>query len=200
MSNIELSPLAPGCLPSTVRIAFKRTSLTQESVERCKPEHRQRAIECNARHNQAESIAPIDAKALTDNCIHLSIEIRFVSIHFFFGLQWQKYLDAIAKADCAAALKRVITAPPPENVKDAGLPCKDNGLNEEVQEFWFASSQSTVSAKLTDSLSGDAKLAFWLEKQEFLRIQEEMEAKQQADEKAKASATQPQSEQPQKSS
>ena len=38
--------------------------------------------------------------------------------------QWDKYLENIAKADCAAALRRVLSSPPQINVKDAGLKCE----------------------------------------------------------------------------
>jgi hypothetical protein len=94
----------------------------------------------------------------------------------FIEKQWQTYLDNIDKADCAAALRRVIGQPPPMNVKDAGLPCKDNGLNEEVQLFWFASDGETHSAKLVGSLEGQAREEFWAEKKAILAFFEKDEA------------------------
>jgi hypothetical protein len=51
---------------------------------------------------------------------------------YFVEKLWQKYMDDLAKADCAAALKRVLTTPPPMNVRDAGFPCGDNGAYGEV--------------------------------------------------------------------
>jgi hypothetical protein len=45
-----------------------------------------------------------------------------IETHFISG-QWKKYIDSIASADCAAALRRVLSQPPCINVKDAGLPC-----------------------------------------------------------------------------
>lgn len=107
--------------------------------------------------------------------------------HFIQG-QWQKYLDSIAAADCAAALRRVLSAPPPINVKDAGLPCKDNGYNEEVQSFWFSSDKQVHSAKLVGSLEGEARDKFWSEKQAFLtatELQEELAKAEAAKEKEK---------------
>ncbi len=62
------------------------------------------------------------------------------------------------------------------NVKDAGLPCKDNGLNEEVQLFWYSSDSSTHSAKLVGSLEGQAREEFWVEKKSILAVFEKIEA------------------------
>ncbi len=42
----------------------------------------------------------------------------------FIDAQWGKYLENISKADCAAALRRVLSAPPQINVKDPGLKCE----------------------------------------------------------------------------
>jgi len=96
------------------------------------------------------------------NCIQTS----------FIGEQWQRYLDQLAKADCAAALRRLITTAPPLNVRDQGLPCKGNGYDDEVQLFWYASNNSTGSAKLKGSLEGEERKKFWDEKKAFLTATE----------------------------
>lgn len=103
--------------------------------------------------------------------------------HFIGGL-WQKYLDNIAKADCAAALRRVLSAPPLINVKDPGLPCPDNGNNEEVFQFWYASDKAPHSARLKGSLVGADRDAFWAEKQAFLTATELQEELTKAEAKA----------------
>jgi len=103
----------------------------------------------------------------------------------FIEKQFQTYLENIAKADCAAALKRVITNPPPINVKDPGLPCTeeqgggveggDERGNGEVEKFWFLSDGKEHSAKLKGSLLGEERDKFWAEKKEFLTATEEEE-------------------------
>jgi hypothetical protein len=93
----------------------------------------------------------------------------------FINRQWQTYLDNMAKADCAAALRRVLSAPPPQCVKDAGLPCEDNETGE-VYEFWFASTNEIRDAKLKDALEGAERDAFWAEKKAFLEGMEQEEA------------------------
>lgn len=96
----------------------------------------------------------------------------------FIAQQWQTYLDNISKADCAAALRRLITKPPPINVKDAGLPCDDNTTDDsdsergegEVHSFWYASDGGEHGAKLVGSLVGEERRRFWEEKKDFLTV------------------------------
>ena len=104
----------------------------------------------------------------------------------FLANQWQTYLDNISKADCAAALRRLITKPPPINVKDAGLPCEDNSAAEddtergegEVHSFWYASDGAEHSAKLSGSLVGEERQRFWQDKKDFLTVTEVEEERQ----------------------
>ena len=104
----------------------------------------------------------------------------------FIAQQWQTYLDNISKADCAAALRRLITKPPPINVKDAGLPCEDNATTDddpergegEVHSFWYASDGAEHSAKLAGSLMGEERSRFWEEKKDFLTVTELEEERQ----------------------
>ena len=104
----------------------------------------------------------------------------------FIAQQWQTYLDNIAKADCAAALRRLITKPPPINVKDAGLPCEDNSTADddtergegEVHSFWYASDGAEHSAKLHGSLLGEERRRFWEDKKDFLIVTEVEEERQ----------------------
>ena len=65
-----------------------------------------------------------------------------------------------------------------------GLPCKDNGLNEEVQLFWYSSDKQTHSAKLEGSLVGKEREDFWSEKKAFLAITEQEEERQKAEQAA----------------
>ncbi len=58
---------------------------------------------------------------------------------YFISGQWQSYLDNVdkASADCAAALRRLLTQPPPLYVKDAGFAkCKQGDVLGEVHQFW----------------------------------------------------------------
>ena len=104
----------------------------------------------------------------------------------FIAQQWQTYLDNISKADCAAALRRLIVKPPPINVKDAGLPCEDTTTaadeaergEGEVHSFWYASDGLEHSAKLDGSLLGDDRRRFWEEKKDFLTVTEVEEERQ----------------------
>jgi len=104
----------------------------------------------------------------------------------FIAQQWQTYLDNISKADCAAALRRLITKPPPINVKDAGLPCEDNSTTDddiergegEVHSFWYASDGGLHDAKLNGSLMGEERRRFWEEKKDFLTVTEVEEERQ----------------------
>ena len=98
----------------------------------------------------------------------------------FIAQQWQTYLDNISKADCAAALRRLITKAPPINVKDAGLPCEDSTSapsdpergEGEVHSFWYASDGAEHSAKLQGSLVGSERQSFWEDKKGFLAATE----------------------------
>jgi len=89
--------------------------------------------------------------------------------------QWANYLEQIAKADCAAALRRVLNGPPPINVKDQGFPCEGEGATGEVYQFWYASDNEVHCAKLMGSLIGTERDAFWAEKQAFLTATEREE-------------------------
>ena len=117
----------------------------------------------------------------------------------FIEKQWETYLSNIAKADCAAALRRVITNAPPINVKDAGLPCEDTAEEGgtaggaergkgEVESFWFCSDGQPHSAKLKGSLTGEERQRFWREKKEFLTATEEEEERQKRETAAAAGA------------
>lgn len=94
---------------------------------------------------------------------------------YFKQRQWEQYLDHVHKADCAAALRRILNKPVPTNVRDKGLPCDNE--NGEVYQFWYAS-EGLVSAKLENAPEGSDRDTFILEMQEMLeafRIAEENE-------------------------
>lgn len=100
--------------------------------------------------------------------------------HFING-QWQKYIELIEKADCAAALKRVITTPPPLHVKDAGYKCEEEqNPTGEVYKFWYAKDNQEHSSELKGCLQGEARDKFWAEKKEYMHA---MELAEQADAK-----------------
>jgi hypothetical protein len=82
---------------------------------------------------------------------------------FFIKQQWQKYVDDLAKADCAAALRRSLAKPPPVNVADKGLPLPDTTstgtkATGEVHSFWWCNTDTVVSAKLDGSITGSVLL------------------------------------------
>jgi len=94
----------------------------------------------------------------------------------FIKKQWALYLEKLSKADCAAALKRILSNPPPLNVYDEkGLPCKGDGSTGEVHLFWYSSDNGTHSAKLKDSLEGQERRDFWEDKKRFMTEQEILE-------------------------
>lgn len=106
----------------------------------------------------------------------------------FIANQWQTYLDNINKADCAAALRRVLSNPPPINVKDAGLPCEDSATGE-VHSFYFHSDGQVHSAKLANSLTGEEREKFYADKKAFLTATEVEEASKQTNGTTETNAT-----------
>jgi len=102
----------------------------------------------------------------------------------FIKRQWADYLHQFEKADCAAAVRRLL-ASTPLRVKDAGFPlCKDNGYNGEVQALWWGGSNTESDAKLVSAPEGAARQAFVEEKQQHARALEVAEAAAKAAESA----------------
>jgi hypothetical protein len=102
----------------------------------------------------------------------------------FIAKQWDLYMENLAKADCAAALRRLLSAPPPLMVSDAGFKVAELNNSGEVARFWFASTNSEISAKIDKAPEGDAREKFWAEKKAFLTQQELIEEQAKKDKKA----------------
>lgn len=94
---------------------------------------------------------------------------------YFIDKQWEAYLKKIADADCAAALRRILSKPPPLNVQDKGFA---SDTNEEgiVHKFWFSNIQKEVSAQLKNTPLGEDRDRFWSDQQENLIALETAEA------------------------
>jgi hypothetical protein len=90
---------------------------------------------------------------------------------FFKAQQWAKYLELFEKADCAAALRRVMSKPPPVTVHDKAF-ASDNNAEGVVSSFWYASTGSEESAKIVGALEGAARDEFWKEKTAALEAME----------------------------
>jgi len=135
-------------------------------------EHKSPAGDCVYCCDEINPSTYVEYRAVSDGPWFPSVYCSGCLKAHFIESQWAKYLENVEKADCAAALRRLLSCPPPLNVKDAGLPCKDNGHNDEVQLFWYSSTKSEGSAKLKDSLEGEARLNFWQEKKNFLAATE----------------------------
>ncbi|AYV84473.1 MAG: hypothetical protein Hyperionvirus26_28 [Hyperionvirus sp.] len=78
---------------------------------------------------------------------------------------WTKFIGLIDKADCAAALKRLIDRPPPINLRDPE--CFPNG---DVELFYFDDTEQ--SAKLHGSLTGEAHVELWNKLKDNLKLME----------------------------
>lgn len=85
---------------------------------------------------------------------------------------WERYVKLIEKADCAAALKRLINIGPPINIRDPdGIPCDNE--SKEVYIFYFNDSEQ--SAKLVGSYVGEDRTKWWDELKETHKKFEEKE-------------------------
>jgi hypothetical protein len=94
---------------------------------------------------------------------------------FFIDQQWAKYLKSIAEADCAAALRRVLSKHPPLYVTDKGF-ATDESAEGVVGQFWFSNSNAVHSSKLKDALEGQERDRFFEEKKLGLAALEAAEA------------------------
>lgn len=98
-------------------------------------------------------------------------------IQYMIENNWSIYLNGIAKADCAAALNRLIVHGPPINIRDPVgfidpnnckaikdpkgiiLNYQNNDVTLEVKEFLH--DNIIISAKLKDSYQGEQRLTWW---------------------------------------
>lgn len=97
---------------------------------------------------------------------------------YFISAQWNNFLDLIKKADCAAALKRLLAQDPPKRVRDAGfVKCKETtGNNNEVIAFWDYKAKKEFSSALTNVPSDEEYDSFVKEQRMILAGLEEVEA------------------------
>jgi hypothetical protein len=81
-------------------------------------------------------------------------------VSYLLTLQFKKYVEDVAKSDCRAELRRLLTKGPPVNLKEeVGLPTPDG--SGEVYRLWFSSDKEEHSAKLEGSLEGEERKAWW---------------------------------------
>ena len=93
----------------------------------------------------------------------------------FIMKQWSRYLELVHKADCAAALRRLLSKPVPTHVSDRGF-ASDENPEGRVHSFWFSDQDRIVSARLEGSLEGEALEAFVKQQHEMLAAFEVAEA------------------------
>eukprot|EP00823_Brevimastigomonas_motovehiculus_P004218 TRINITY_DN271_c4_g1_i1.p1 TRINITY_DN271_c4_g1~~TRINITY_DN271_c4_g1_i1.p1 ORF type:complete len:169 (+),score=47.54 TRINITY_DN271_c4_g1_i1:71-577(+) len=88
----------------------------------------------------------------------------------FIDRQWTTFNDLLVKADCAAAVRRMLKVIP-RRVRDpaAFTECKENGMNDEVALFWFASTGQEVSSALKGAPQGKDMEKFLAEKEEYAK-------------------------------
>ena len=125
-------------------------------------------------------------------------------VSYLITTQFNKYKDSLANTKCKAEMRRLVEAGPPVNVYDkTALPCesesegkgeekdststststtKDTSKNGEVVALWFMSDGKEHSPKLSGSLVGEARNAYWAEVKAFYSADEPDEDKGAQDE------------------
>ena len=69
-------------------------------------------------------------------------------------------MDKVQKSDCAAELRRLMTAGPPIYIKDDhGFPLEEGDTH--IVKLWFASDNTERSAKLKGAVEGDEREQLW---------------------------------------
>ena len=105
-------------LPRVHRHTFhRRTGPRARQRQRANPTNQH----AKPHHVKSDEIRSVES--LDPNWLRCCSTFRLL-VFALVSAQWAKYLENIAKADCAAALRRVLSAPPQVNVKDAGLKCE----------------------------------------------------------------------------
>lgn len=105
-------------------------------------------------------------------------------IKFMLSSQWEKYVESLGKASCAAERRRLVARGPPATIRDRiGLEVPDG---ETVADLWYASDKEIHSAALEGALVGDELKKWWEEIQAF-KFDDEEEKKAAEDKKTEAS-------------
>lgn len=130
-------------------------------------------LECMCCFGDIDASCYVEYKAVAEGK-WLRSKFCEICVTYLLKSQFQKYKDTLAKSKCQAEMRRMVTAGPPVNVKDAvALPCgEDEGVigdshNGEVHSLWYSSDGEVHSAKLEGSLEGDARERYWQEIREF---------------------------------
>lgn len=93
-------------------------------------------------------------------------------IQYLISTQWERYVDSVDKANCAAELRRLLELGPPINLREKSFIC--NNERSEVYKLYYDSGEQ--SAKLNGSLTG-VELDDWLKnQQETLLLIEKFES------------------------
>mmetsp|Transcript_19750 Transcript_19750/g.31631 ORF Transcript_19750/g.31631 Transcript_19750/m.31631 type:complete len:169 (-) Transcript_19750:214-720(-) len=106
----------------------------------------------------------------------------------FLRENWANYLRDVAKAaaDCAAAVRRIVTKGPPMWLEDKhGYPVPEGDTH--ISAVWYMSSGTETSAKIEGCFEGEEREIFWNGQKETLAQMEVVEAS----DKSPASPTTP---------
>uniref|UniRef100_A0A7S1XY23 Uncharacterized protein n=1 Tax=Phaeomonas parva TaxID=124430 RepID=A0A7S1XY23_9STRA len=80
--------------------------------------------------------------------------------------QFGQYMDRIKKSTCAAEMRRLLEAGPPEYVSDKhGLPMPEGDTH--IETLWYASDGEERSARLEGAPTGAEREALWQSLREF---------------------------------
>ena len=88
-------------------------------------------------------------------------------VEYMLQHSWESFVDQVIKADCLAALTKLLARPPPTNFRDGvGVPC--NNETGEVVKFYFNGAEQ--SAKLEGALVGDERDQWYDEMKQRLEL------------------------------
>jgi hypothetical protein len=99
------------------------------------------------------------------------------NVQHLVDTQYQKYIDNIQKADCAAAARRLMAKGPPEWVADKHMMPVPEG-DTHVCRLWYASDNKERTASLAGAVHGEARVALWAEHRTLLGALPEKEGKE----------------------
>lgn len=97
-----------------------------------------------------------------------------ICVAYMLENAWGTYIGLVGKADCAAALKRLIQNGPPINLRDPIAFACDNGTGEVASLYYDG---AVHSAKLVGSLEEEERETFWNTQLAVLRVMNEIEGK-----------------------
>lgn len=84
--------------------------------------------------------------------------------------QFSSFVDRVKTTDCQAELRRLLAAGPPLYLADKHALALARDSDTHVSRLWFASDNTTRSAKLTGAPEGEAREVLWTELREFLIV------------------------------